>query len=303
MQTSKVLKTFEVFHNGVVYNRRMAKKRLDVVMVEMGLAETRSLAQRLVMAGKVRINGQVAMKASQNVPDGAEVTLDSGPQFVSRGGHKLAAAMDAFPVNVQGLACADVGASTGGFTDCLLQNGAAKVYAIDVGHGILAWSLRNDERVVVMEKTNARHVEVLDEPVSLVVMDASFISLKILLPVIKNWFSPPPLRGIPPARGGEQGGAGQVIALIKPQFEAGRKEVSKGKGVIRDPEIHRRVVREILGFAQTEGYGVKGLERSPVLGPKGNVEFLVWLGLGIPPVGNEQIDVMCEAVIPVEEGS
>ena len=303
MQTSKVLKTFEVFHNGVVYNRRMAKKRLDVVMVEMGLAETRSLAQRLVMAGKVRINGQVAMKASQNVPDGAEVTLDSGPQFVSRGGHKLAAAMDAFPVNVQGLACADVGASTGGFTDCLLQNGAAKVYAIDVGHGILAWSLRNDERVVVMEKTNARHVEVLDEPVSLVVMDASFISLKILLPVIKNWFSPPPLRGIPPARGGGQGGAGQVIALIKPQFEAGRKEVSKGKGVIRDPEIHRRVVREILGFAQTEGYGVKGLERSPVLGPKGNVEFLVWLGLGIPPVGNEQIDVMCEAVIPVEEGS
>ena len=275
------------------YNTSMAKKRIDVELVEMGLVETRNLAQRLVMAGKVRINGQVAMKASQNVPDGAEVTLDSGPQFVSRGGHKLAAAMDAFPINVQGLVCADVGASTGGFTDCLLQHGAAKVYAIDVGHGILAWSLRNDDRVVVMEKTNARHVEKLDEPVSLVVMDASFISLKILLPVIRQWFPSPLGRGV---RG--EGGAGEVVALIKPQFEAGRKEVSKGKGVIRDPEIHRRVVREILDFTQEEGYGVKGLAKSPVLGPKGNTEFLVWLGLGIPPVDADQLDAMCDAVIP-----
>lgn len=261
----------------------MAKKRVDVTLVELGLVETRNLAQRLVMAGKVRINGQVAMKASQNVPDGAAVTLDSGPQFVSRGGHKLAAAMDAFPINVQGLVCADVGASTGGFTDCLLQHGAAKVYAVDVGHGILAWSLRNDERVVVMEKTNARYVEKLAEPVSLVVMDASFISLKILLPVVKNWFLP---------------AMGQVVALIKPQFEAGRKEVSKGKGVIRDPEIHRRVVREILDFTQAEGYGVKGLVRSPVLGPKGNVEFLVWLGLGTQPVDADQLEALCDAAIP-----
>ncbi len=274
----------------------MAKKRLDLTLIEMGLAETRSLAQRLVMAGKVRINGQPAVKPSQNVPDGAEVTLDSGPRFVSRGGEKLAAAMDAFPVNVQGLVCADVGASTGGFTDCLLQNGAAKVYAIDVGHGILAWKLRNDPRVVVMEKTNARHVEKLDEPVSLVVMDASFISLKILLPVIRGWF--PPM--FSEKTGGEQGG-GNVIALIKPQFEAGRKEVSKGKGVIRDPEIHRRVVREILEFSQDKGYSVKGLHRSPVLGPKGNVEFLVWLGLGIPPVDGEKIDAMIDAVAPLIE--
>ena len=264
----------------------MAKKRLDLVLVEMELAETRSLAQRLVMAGKVRINGEPAVKAAQNVQDGAEVTLDSGPRFVSRGGNKLAAAMETFPINVQGLVCADVGASTGGFTDCLLQNGAAKVYTIDVGHGILAWSLRNDPRVVVMEKTNARHVEKLNEPVSLSVMDASFISLKILLPVIKNWFSPE---------------AGEVIALIKPQFEAGRKEVSKGKGVIRDPEIHRRVVREILDFAQETGYSVKGLHRSPVLGPKGNTEFLVWLGLGIPPVDIEQIEVMLDVSVPSAE--
>lgn len=261
----------------------------------MGLADTRSLAQRLVMAGQVRINGQPAVKPSQNVPDGADVTLDSGPRFVSRGGEKLAAAMETFPVNVKGLVCADVGASTGGFTDCLLQNGAAKVYAIDVGHGILAWSLRNDPRVVVMEKTNARHIEKLDEPVSLVVMDASFISLKILLPVIRGWF--PPM--FSEKTGGEQGG-GNVIALIKPQFEAGRKEVSKGKGVIRDPEIHRRVVREILEFAQDKGYSVKGLHRSPVLGPKGNVEFLAWLGLGIPPVDEEQIRVIIEEVVPLE---
>ncbi len=278
----------------------MAKKRLDLVLVEMELAETRSLAQRLVMAGKVRINGEPAVKAAQNVPDGAEVTLDSGPRFVSRGGNKLAAAMETFPINVQGLVCADVGASTGGFTDCLLQNGAAKVYAIDVGHGILAWSLRNDPRVVVMEQTNARHVEVLDEPVSIVVMDASFISLKILLPVIREWFPSPSGRGV---RG--EGGVGEVIALIKPQFEAGRKEVSKGKGVIRDPEIHRRVVQEILGFAQEAGYSVKGLHRSPVLGPKGNVEFLVWLGMGIPPADGDQLEAMCDAAIPlsVEEES
>jgi len=263
----------------------MTKKRIDLTLVEMGLVKTRSLAQRLVMAGKVRINGQVAMKASQNVPNGAEVTLDSGPQFVSRGGNKLAAAVEAFSLNVQDSVCADVGASTGGFTDCLLQNGAAKVYAIDVGHGTLAWSLRNDPRVVVMEKTNARHVKKLDEPVSLVVMDASFISLKILLPVIKNWFFPE---------------NGEVVALIKPQFEAGRKEVSRGKGVIRHPEIHRRVVEEILGFAQKQDYSVKGLVRSPVLGPKGNVEFLVWLGLGIPPVNAQQIEAACDAVIPHE---
>lgn len=264
----------------------MAKKRIDLVLVELGLAASRSLAQRLVMAGKVRINGQVAMKASQNVPDGSEVTLDSGPQFVSRGGNKLAAAMEAFSLNVQDTLCADVGASTGGFTDCLLQHGAAKVYAIDVGHGILAWSLRNDPRVVVMEKTNARHVEKLDEPVSLVVMDASFISLKILLPVVKNWF--------PPA-------TGEVVALIKPQFEAGRKEVSKGKGVIRSPEIHRRVVGEILGFAQEQGFCVKGLVRSPVMGPKGNVEFLVWLGLGIPPMDTDQLEATLDSVLPLKE--
>ncbi|MEJ5224239.1 MAG: TlyA family RNA methyltransferase, partial [Anaerolineales bacterium] len=169
-------------------------------------------------------------------------------------------------LDVRGLVCADVGASTGGFTDCLLQRGAAKVYAIDVGKGILHWKLRSDPRVVVMEETNARFVASLPEPVQLVVCDASFISLKILLPVMWKWYPPRPH---PPA--------GDAIVLIKPQFEAGRKEAARHKGVIRDPEVHRQVLSDVLSFAQQTGFSVRGLARSPVLGPKGNVEFLAWL--------------------------
>jgi 23S rRNA (cytidine1920-2'-O)/16S rRNA (cytidine1409-2'-O)-methyltransferase len=262
----------------------MRKKRIDLLLVERGLVETRSLAQRLVMAGQVRANGEVISKPSDNVPETAKLAVDSGPPFVSRGGEKLAGALAAFPVQVAGKVCADVGASTGGFTDCLLQNGATKVYAIDVGHGILHWKLRNDPRVVVMERTNARHVERLPEPVSLVTVDASFISLKILLPVIKAWFPSPPSplsqsgEGELPSPGGRgAGGEGEIIALIKPQFEAGRKEAARGEGVIRDPAVHRAVLQEVLAFAQAEGFGVRGLIRSPLEGPKGNVEFLAWL--------------------------
>jgi 23S rRNA (cytidine1920-2'-O)/16S rRNA (cytidine1409-2'-O)-methyltransferase len=199
--------------------------------------------------------------------------VDAGPRFVSRGGEKLLAALEAFPVKPNGLTCADVGASTGGFSDCLLQHGAAKVYAIDVGKGILHWKLRNDPRVVVMEETNARYVESLPEPVQLVVCDASFISLKILLPVMKGWLAPlqlPPLS----AEMGEE-----IITLIKPQFEAGRRETAKGEGVIRDPAIHKRVLLEVLTFAVETGFGVRGLIKSPLLGPKGNTEFLAWLDL------------------------
>ena len=259
----------------------MPKKRLDQLLVDRDLAESNDLAQRLVIAGRVRVDGQLAVTPSQIVQNDAELTVDQGPRFVSRGGEKLAAALDAFSVDVQGLVCADAGASTGGFTDCLLQNGAAKVFAIDVGHGILEWKLRNDPRVVVMEKTNARHVEKLAEPVDLVVIDASFISLKVLLSVVQNWLlsSSPPLS--PPQAGGKpRRGGGAIIALIKPQFEATRKEVSQGKGVIRDREIHKRVLYEIIDFAIEKGFSLRGLLRSPVLGPKGNVEFLVWLGLG-----------------------
>lgn len=252
----------------------MPRKRLDLLLVERGLAESRAKAQALIMAGQVRVEGQVALKPAAAVTEEAELTIDSGPRFVSRGGEKLEAALEAFPVGVQGRTCADVGASTGGFTDCLLQHGAAKVYAIDVGKGILHWKLRNDPRVVVMEETNARHVQSLPERVSLVSIDASFISLRILLPVIRTWL--PASDSPPPALAGD-GREGDVIALIKPQFEAGRKEVSRGDGVVRDPAIHRQVLLDVLSFAQNTGFGLRGLIRSPVLGPKGNMEFLAWL--------------------------
>lgn len=252
----------------------MPKVRLDVLLVERGLAESRAKAQAMIMAGQVRVADQVTLKPATAVSTDSVLTVDSGPRFVSRGGEKLDAALEAFAIDVTGLTCADVGASTGGFTDCLLQRGAAKVYAIDVGKGILHWKLRNDPRVVVMEETNARFVKSLPEQVSLVTVDASFISLKILLPVVKRWVSPSPLR---PTRAGS-GGEGAIIALIKPQFEAGRKDVARGDGVIRDPEIHKQVLLSILSFAQNEGFQIRGLIKSPLLGPKGNAEFLVCLG-------------------------
>jgi 23S rRNA (cytidine1920-2'-O)/16S rRNA (cytidine1409-2'-O)-methyltransferase len=253
----------------------MAKIRLDVLLVERGLAESRAKAQALIMAGQVRVADQVALKPATAVQADSILTIDSGPRFVSRGGEKLEAALSAFGVDVTGSVCADVGASTGGFTDCLLQHGAAKVYAIDVGKGILHWKLRNDPRVVVMEETNARFVTSLPEPVALVTVDASFISLKILLPVVKDWLFP--LSSFL-NEGKRKEERSDVIALIKPQFEAGRKDVSRGDGVIRDPEIHKQVLLDVLGFAQTAGFQIRGLIKSPLLGPKGNAEFLVWLG-------------------------
>ena len=256
---------------GIGYNTNMAKVRLDVLLVERGLAESRTKAQAMIMAGQVRVADQIMLKPATNVAADAVLTVDAGPRFVSRGGEKLDAALEAFAIDVRGFVCADVGASTGGFTDCLLQRGAAKVYAIDVGKGILHWKLRNDPHVVVMEETNARYVESLPEPASLITVDASFISLKILLPVVKKWISTSPPAPFPVGEGG-------VVALIKPQFEAGRKDVARGDGVIRDPEIHKQVLLDVLGFAQTEGFQIRGLIKSPLVGPKGNAEFLVWLG-------------------------
>src|SRR5687768_6864964 len=197
----------------------MPKIRLDVLLVERGLAESRAKAQAMIMAGQVRVADQVTLKPATAISTDSVLTVDSGPRFVSRGGEKLDAALEAFGINVAGLVCADVGASTGGFTDCLLQRGAAKVYAIDVGKGILHWKLRNDPRVIVMEQMNARFLEFLPEKISLATIDASFISLKLLLPVTKNWLTE----------------NAQLICLIKPQFEAGKKDVSRGDGVIRDP--------------------------------------------------------------------
>ncbi len=249
-------------------------------MVNLGLAASRSAAQRLIMAGEVRVNGQLTIKPATLVDPGVKLEIIQGPPYVSRGGEKLAAALSQFPINIHNKICADVGASTGGFTDCLLQNGAARVYTIDVGEGILHWKLRNDARVVVMEKTNARYISHLPEPVGLLTIDASFISLKVLLPVVINWLQP----------------EADVIALVKPQFEAGREETARGDGVIRNPEIHRRVLQDVLGFAQERYYSVKGLLRSPLLGPKGNVEFLAWLGSYREKPGD--IEALVNEVLP-----
>jgi len=239
----------------------MIKMRLDVLLTERGLVESRSLAQRLVMAGQVRVAGQVVLKPSAQVAEDAQVVVEHGPKYVSRGGDKLEAALAAFDLlDLAGRVCADVGASTGGFTDCLLQHGAGHVFALDVGYGELHWKLRNDPRVTVMERTNARNVVSFPRPVELVTVDASFISLRILLPVIRGWLQ-----------------SGQVVALIKPQFEAGRQDAARGQGVIRDAGVHRQVLLDVLTAAELLGFGVEGLIRSPLLGPKGNTEFLARL--------------------------
>jgi 23S rRNA (cytidine1920-2'-O)/16S rRNA (cytidine1409-2'-O)-methyltransferase len=251
------------------------------------MAPSRGKAQALIMAGQVRVDGQVCIKAGTMVPVAAVVEVKEGPRFVSRGGEKLDAALKGFGIDVRGCRCADVGASTGGFTDCLLQWGAAKVYAIDVGKGQLHWRLRGDSRVVVMEQTNARLLQTLPEPISLVTIDASFISLRLLLPVTKMWLTRPPETesGIPLLG---------IVALIKPQFEAGRKEAQRGAGVIRSAETHRQVLQEVLGSAQDQGLGVRGLLRSPLLGPKGNVEFLVWLD---PAEGSAETEALVEGAL------
>ncbi len=237
----------------------MKTSRLDNAIIERGLSESRSVAQRLIMEGKVRVDGQIILKPSHPIRGIESITVAENPKYVSRGGEKLEGAFEAFYLNVEGLVCADVGASTGGFTDCMLQNGAAAVYAIDVGYGILHWKLRTDSRVISMERQNARYLQKLPLPVRLVTIDASFISLDKLLPVIRNWLNTD---------------GGEVVTLIKPQFEAGRQEVNRGSGVITDPEVHKRVVIEILNMANNLGYETVGLIESPIKGPKGNTEFL-----------------------------
>jgi 23S rRNA (cytidine1920-2'-O)/16S rRNA (cytidine1409-2'-O)-methyltransferase len=259
----------------------MKKQRIDILLVERGLAESRNRAQRLVMAGEVRVDGEMVHKSSTQVPMNAKIEVMERPKYVSRGGKKLAAALEAFDVDVSGKICADVGASTGGFTDCLLGQGAEKVYAIDVGYGLLHWKLRNDSRVVVMERTNARYLESLPEPVSLVTIDASFISLALILPAVKGWF---------------EGEDGQTIALIKPQFEAGRKAAARHAGVIKDQAVHEQVVADTLQNAIALGFYPNGLIPSPIKGPKGNVEFLVDLCLK-PKIIGEDLPEMIRAAL------
>jgi 23S rRNA (cytidine1920-2'-O)/16S rRNA (cytidine1409-2'-O)-methyltransferase len=240
-------------------------KRLDVALVERGLCESREKAKRAIMAGAVRVNDQPAHKASDGVEDDDALTLVAGEKYVSRGGLKLEHALTHFKIDVAGLRTIDLGASTGGFTDCLLQHGAQKVYAVDVGQGQLAWKLRHDPRVVVMEKTNARAVTPASftspfQPADLIVIDCSFISLRKILP---------PAVALVRA-------SGKIIALVKPQFEAGKAEADRGAGVIRDPAIHERVMRELREFVATRPeLKWRGETESPLLGPAGNKEFLV----------------------------
>ena len=258
----------------------MPRTRLDVLVVERGLAETREKAQALIMAGEVFVAGQPAAKAGQQVDPAVVITVRTPLPFVSRGGVKLRHALDTFGLAVAGLVVADVGASTGGFTDCLLQRGAAKVYAIDVGTGQLDWRLRTDPRVVVMEQTNVRYLEQLPEPVDGAVADVSFISLQLALPPVVRWLRP----------------EGWVVALIKPQFEAGRGRVGKG-GVVRDPAVHRAVLETIFGWAPTIGLGVVAAVASPIRGPAGNVEFLAQFRLGAPSLpGNDLVEVSLASV-------
>lgn len=238
------------------------KQRLDLLLVLRGLAENQEQAQRLIMAGTVLVNDAVTDKPGAQVAVDAAVRLRTSLPFVSRGGVKLAAALDEFHLAVAGLVTADVGASTGGFTDCLLQRGAARVYAIDVGYGQLAWKLRTDPRVVLLERTNIRHLTALPGNVlaDLAVIDASFISLALVLPPTLHLLTP----------------QAQLVALVKPQFEAEPDQVAKG-GVVRDPQVHRQVLAETLALAQQLELAVAGITVSPLLGPAGNVEFLLWL--------------------------
>lgn len=256
------------------------KQRLDVVVHERGLAATRAKARGMIMAGEILVDGAAVDKPGTMVRSDVSIEVKSKPRFVSRGGEKLAGALADFQFDVSGRICADVGASTGGFTDCLLQNGAARVYAIDVGYGLIDYTLRQDSRVILMERTNARYVEQLDEPVSLVVVDASFISLRLLLPVIKGWLTP----------------QADVIALIKPQFEAGKKDIGKG-GVVKDQAVHRRVLEEILQFGLEQGFSICGLTRSSIKGQSGNIEFLVWFDWGTPTVPSLDVADAIDAVL------
>lgn len=241
---------------------KAGRERLDEALVARGLAESRSQARALVMAGVVRVGGRVVDKPGMPVPAGP-LEVISGGRYVSRGGEKLRGALDRFPLDPRDLACADLGASTGGFTDCLLQAGAARVYAVDVGRGQLHWKLRQDPRVAVIERQNARYLEGLPEPVALVVADLSFISLALILPTMRRLLAP----------------EGMAITLVKPQFEAGREAVGKG-GVVRDPATHRAVLRRFIEDARRERFAVLGLIGSPLRGPAGNVEFLAYLRLG-----------------------
>jgi 23S rRNA (cytidine1920-2'-O)/16S rRNA (cytidine1409-2'-O)-methyltransferase len=243
------------------------RRRLDEALVARGLAENRSRARALIMAADVFVNGVAVTRAGASVQSRDDISLRTPPRFVSRGGEKLDHALSEFGIEVRDLIAADFGASTGGFTDCLLQRGAARVYAIDVGYGQLATRLRADPRVVVIERTNVRHLESLPEGVDLVTIDVSFIGLKLVLPAARSLLND----------------GGRIVALVKPQFEAGRADVGRG-GVVRDPDTHRRVLQELFRTAEELGLGIAGLTASPLRGPAGNIEFLAALAPSVSSI-------------------
>ncbi len=262
----------------------MMKTRLDIKLVQLGLVSGRDKAKAIIMAGIVYVNGQKADKAGTEVLDEDKIELRGETlRYVSRGGLKLEKAFESFPIQVQNAICMDIGASTGGFTDCMLQNGAKKVYAIDVGYGQLAWKLRTDERVVNLERTNFRHVtkEQVTDPVNFASVDVSFISLTLILPAAYPLLSDD----------------GEMICLIKPQFEAGKGFVGK-KGVVKDSQIHQDTIVKVINFAVETGFSVLGLTFSPVKGPEGNIEYLVYLKKELSPrleIDPEMISSVVEA--------
>jgi len=246
------------------------KTRIDKLLVERELAPTRSKGQALILAGEVFVDGKRIDKAGTAVLNDAEITLKAPMPYVGRGGFKLAGALDTFDIDVNGRLCADVGACTGGFSDVLLQNGAKKIFAIDVGYGQLDWKLRQDARIEVMERTNARYLEALNDLVSFVCIDVSFISLRLILPAVKKWLAE----------------TADIVTLIKPQFEAGPKQVGKG-GIVKEKAVHQQVLRDIIHWAQDNGYALIDLMCSPVKGTDGNIEFLAWFHVGKRPLQNE----------------
>ena len=238
------------------------KIRLDQRIVQLGLLESREKAKAMIMAGQVYVNGQKELKAGTNVKPEDSIEVRSSMEFVSRGGYKLKKAVSVFPITLKDKICMDIGASTGGFSDCMLQNGAKKVYCVDVGYGQLAWKIRSDPRVVNLERTNIRYVtdEQVTDKIDFASVDVSFISLELVLPVAYNLLSDD----------------GETVCLIKPQFEAGRENVGK-KGVVRDINVHKNVINKIYLFAKQLGFDVCGLDFSPIKGPEGNIEYLIYL--------------------------
>lgn len=256
--------------------------RLDVWLAERGLVESREKAQALVMAGRVRVNGQKAAKPGARVPEGAKITVDPGSAHVGRGALKLAGALDAFAIYVTGRVAVDVGASTGGFTETLLDRGAIRVYAVDVGRGQLHERLRTDERVLVRDRTNARKLgpETVPEACGMATVDVSFISARLILPTLRSVLAP----------------EADAVVLVKPQFEVGRNQVGRG-GIVKDPDLHRQALRDVARAAQEMGYAVREACASPITGAEGNREFFLHLAPGGPPLGDDELEALARKAV------